>query len=269
MGSEMCIRDRHYVKEFNDGVKRLLEIAPTVNSVNDLESEDDVLEFVQAFRELIRVMNVLKTFSEFTFNDLYMEAQAFEDYKSKYLDIYDRTRNPSEAASIVNDVDFELELIHRDEINVSYILKLLAQLHKQADDPAKSADADATKQSITDLLSTEIQLRSKRELIERFINESMPSLPPNADIPEEFNAFWDTAKQSAFDDLCKKEDLDPDRIHLMIDNYNFTGREPLRDDVVASLKTKPKILDRANVIDRVTQLLVDFVKTFDDNLGDV
>lgn len=198
-----------------------------------------------------------------------LSSQAFEDYKSKYLDIYDRTRNPSEAASIVNDVDFELELIHRDEINVSYILKLLAKLHEESTDPKKKPDADGTRQSISDLLGTEIQLRSKRDLIERFINDSMPALGKNANIPDEFNAFWDAAKQKAFDNLCKDEDLDPARIHLMIDNYNFTGREPLRDDVVASLKTKPKILQRAAVIERVTRKVVEFVTTFDDALGDV
>lgn len=53
-----------------------------------------------------------------------MKEQQFEDFKRKYLDIFDRTRaEPGRAASIVKDIDFELELIHRDEINVSYILR--------------------------------------------------------------------------------------------------------------------------------------------------
>jgi type I restriction enzyme R subunit len=108
----------------------LLQIAPTVKSVDDLISEEDKLKFVQAFRELMRLKNILTSYSDFNWDDLPMNEQSFEDYKSKYLDIYDKVRSDHkvEKASILNDVDFELELIHRDEINVAYILKLIAKL---------------------------------------------------------------------------------------------------------------------------------------------
>ncbi len=78
----------------------------------------------------MRVRNVLNTFTEFDMEQTEMGDQEFEDYKSKYLDLYDRVRggNPKEKVSILNDIDFELELIHRDEINVSYILNLLSTL---------------------------------------------------------------------------------------------------------------------------------------------
>jgi type I restriction enzyme R subunit len=61
---------------------------------------------------------------------LAMPEQQFEDYKSKYLDLHEKVKqeNDKEKVSILEDVDFELELIHRDEINVTYILKLLANL---------------------------------------------------------------------------------------------------------------------------------------------
>ena len=74
--------------------------------------------------------NVLSCFTEFSFDDLAMNAQQFEDYKSKYLDLYDkvRTNRQKEKISILEDIDFELELIHRDEINVSYIIALLRNM---------------------------------------------------------------------------------------------------------------------------------------------
>jgi type I restriction enzyme, R subunit len=119
-----------YVSQFNQAFIQLLTIAPTVNSVNDLPGEEEQFEFIRAFRELMRVLNVLKTFTQFTFDDLSMSEQSFADYKSKYLDLYDRVKrdHQKEKVSILNDIDFELELIHRDEINVTYILKLLARL---------------------------------------------------------------------------------------------------------------------------------------------
>ena len=109
-----------YVRYFNKAFDKLLEITPTVDSVNELETEDDELEFIKAFRDLMRVKNVLSSFSDFNWDDLEMDEQTFEDYKSKYLDLHDKVRSDheKEKVSILDDVDFELELIHRDEINV-------------------------------------------------------------------------------------------------------------------------------------------------------
>jgi type I restriction enzyme R subunit len=88
------------------------------------------MAFVRAFRELMRLRNILTSFSDFSWDDLPMNAQSFEDYRSKYLDLYEKVRSDhqKEKVSILEDVDFELELIHRDEVNVAYILKLLARL---------------------------------------------------------------------------------------------------------------------------------------------
>jgi len=104
-----------YVKSFNDGFVNLLQITPTVDSVNNLVTEDDELKFIIAFRDLMRIKNVLTSFSDFKWNDLSMTEQQFEDYKSKYLDLHDKVKSEhaKEKVSILEDVDFELELIHR------------------------------------------------------------------------------------------------------------------------------------------------------------
>jgi type I restriction enzyme R subunit len=74
-----------YVAKFNQAFIALLQIAPTVNSVNNLQDEEKELEFIKAFRELMRLKNVLVTFTEFDFSDLSMTEQSFEDYKSKSI----------------------------------------------------------------------------------------------------------------------------------------------------------------------------------------
>ena len=115
-----------YTAKFDEAFEKLLEITPTANSVNELKTEDDELEFIKAFRDLMRKKN-LSAFSDFKWADLKMTEQQFEDYKSKYLDLYDKVKreHQKEKVSILEDVDFELELIHRDEINVAYIIQLL------------------------------------------------------------------------------------------------------------------------------------------------
>jgi type I restriction enzyme R subunit len=82
----------NYLEEFGQTLAHLKTLSPTVDSVNDLVDEDAKLEFVKAFREMMRTKNVLDSFSDFKFMDVSITEQSFEDYKSKYLDIYDSVK---------------------------------------------------------------------------------------------------------------------------------------------------------------------------------
>jgi len=116
-----------YAKYFNESLEKLIHIAPSIESVDLLISEEEQFEFVKAFRDLLRLKNILETFVDFSFDKLEIDEQTFEDYKSKYLDIYRKVKidNEKEKVSILDDVDFELELLTTDIINVDYILQLL------------------------------------------------------------------------------------------------------------------------------------------------
>jgi len=246
-----------YVKKFSQAFVGLLNVAPTINSVNDLVSEENELEFIKAFRELMRLKNVLTTFADFSFDDLVMNEQLFEDYKSKYLDLWQKvkTNHQKEKVSILEDVDFELELIHRDEINVTYILKLLANL--------KGSDQEKKRKEIIDLIAGEAQLRSKRELIEKFILENLPQVEDADDIPEAFEKYWNSEQITAFKKLCAEENLTPEKVDKIIDGYLFAEREPLRDEVLELIEgDKPSVLQRKTVGDRILNKILGFVDTF-------
>lgn len=248
-----------YVGQFNQAFIQLLTIAPTVNSVNELPSEEEQLEFIKAFRELMRVLNVLKTFTQFTFDDLSMSEQSFADYKSKYLDLYEQTKgqHQKEKVSILNDIDFELELIHRDEINVAYILKLLAKMKQGTPE-----ERERQRKSIVDLLSGDVQLRSKRELIEKFIQENLPHIEDPEDIADEFFAFWDEEQQAAIMELVKEENLDEAKTQKVISDYLFTEQKPLRDDIIDAMKERPSLRERGTTAERITARIMAFVETF-------
>ncbi len=253
-----------YVVKFNEAFARLQEIAPTIDSVNELPSEEEELVFVKAFRELMRLRNVLNTFTEFSFDDLAMPEQSFEDYKSKYLDLYDKVKvhQQKEKVSILGDVDFELELIHRDEINVSYILKLIASLKEAApDEQAKQEKA------IIDLVVGETQLRSKRELIEKFIRENLPLIEDPDNVPDEFETFWNQERVLALNQLSEEENLDTDKLQGIVDDYLYTEKKPLRDNVISAMNERPSLKERATVAERVTDRIVGFVRTFIDGIA--
>jgi type I restriction enzyme R subunit len=249
-----------YVKKFNEAFIALLQITPTVNSVNDLQTEDDELAFIKAFRDLMRIKNILTAFSDFKWEDLAMNEQLFEDYKSKYLDLYDKVKSDhqKEKVSILEDVDFELELIHRDEINVAYIIQLLIKLKSDT-----QKDVAQTEKEIFNLLNNEAHLRSKRELIEKFIEENLPVIEDSDDVPQEFEKFWNEEQLNAFADLVKEEKLNVDRTEKLIEDYLFAEREPLRDEVLELIEgDKPTLLERKKTGDRILTRILDFVETF-------
>ena len=253
------------VEKFNKGVEELKAITPTVNSVDGLVDEEAELRFIKAFRDLMRIRNVLVTFADFDETQLAMPGQEFEDYKSKYLDLYDkvRTATSKEKVSILDDVDFEVELIHRDEINVRYILQLLKVYHGVSD-----REREKIRKQIADLLGSEIKLRSKRELILEFIDSNMPNISDADIIGDEFDEFWTQKQREAFERLCQEEGIKAEDLQQIIADYLFTEQKPMPDTIIKMLDRKPKVLERRPIIERITQKILTFVDVFINGIGE-
>ena len=249
-----------YVKSFNEAALKLLEITPTIKSVDALESEEDEMAYIVAFRNLLRLKNILVTFTDFKWEDLTIGEQLFTDHISKYRDLYDKIKSDhqKEKVSILEDVDFELELIHRDEINVSYILQLIIKMKNKSQD-----DFTHMERAINNLLDTDSLLRSKRELIKKFIADNLPVIENSEDIPDEFEKFWDEEKQKAFMTFVKEENLSLDKTTNLIENYLFTEREPLRDEILDLIEgDQPSLLERKSTGERILNKIFQFVNTF-------
>ena len=253
-----------YIAKFNQAVADLHAIAPTVASVDDLPDEDAELAFVKQFRELLRLKNIITSFADFIDDDLAMPAQEFEDYKSKYLDIHDKVKKEStdEKTSVLDDVDFELNLIHRDEINVAYILNLLLNMAALNPEEAKKRQKE-----ILDLVVGEVQLRSKRALIEQFIQTHLPSLKPSSNVLAEFESYWNKHQIKALEQLCLEEQLIPEKFEAMMQKYIFANRLPRDQEIAESLSYKPRILERKTVLERVSAKIKHYVDTFIEGMG--
>lgn len=244
---------------FEEAYARLMALTPTPNSVNELVTEEDELEFAKAFRAIMRLKNILDSFTEFTFDDVPMTAQEFQDFSSKYLELNDKIRfnTQKQKVSILNEIDFEIELLHKDEINVTYIMKLLAQLKD-----AKPKDQEKQKKQILDLLAGDVTLRSKRELIEQFIENNLPKISNSETIESEFKDYWKVETKKALNNLSKAEALKPDKVENIINDFLFTGRMATEDEVIEALEKQPSVLQRETISNRITEKIKDFVKTF-------
>ena len=242
-----------YIKNFNEEVERLNQIIHDIKELDDNKDVEKQAEFVKSFRNMLRTMNKLKTFTEFTFDDLNIPEQDFEDYKSKYLDLHERTQNPLEKTSILNDIDFETELLRRDDINVEYIMNLLKDLNPQ------EPNFEKEKQFILDVMDRDTDLRSKLDLVEKFINENM--IETNENTEEKFGQFIEKEKHQAIDDLVKEEDLDQDQVMDIIQEYEFSGKikpQQIRESFNQKLKLKEKVTKTKSLTQRIKDMIDKF-----------
>ncbi len=248
-----------YVQQFNAAITHLRSIAQTPQDVDALPDEEAEKDFVEAFRQVLRLRNVLISFTEFSMEDVAIDAQTLENYRGKYLDIYDKTKNDhqKEKVSILDDIDFELELTRRDEVNVSYILRLIARM--VGADEEKQIEL---KRLINNTMSGSPELRSKREMIERFINGTLPDITESSDVESEFAEFVSEEQVRAFRDMCQDEGLDAEKAQALLDHYVSTGRIPRSHDLGEVLLTQPSVLTRASIIDRLKDRIVTFIETF-------
>ena len=254
-----------YVANFEEAVRALFEITPTVSSVDELLTEEDEAAFVMAFRNVMRIKNVLECFTEFSFEDLPMDEQSFADFSSKYQDLRDKViqDRAKEKVSILDDIDFEVELLTRDKINVSYIISLLRNLKN-----AEPAQRAKQRKAILDMLDSEVQLRSKRELIAKFIERHFDGISADANMGDEFDSYWEVEKREALVKLSQEEGIDPTGLEKVVGDFIFTEKVPIRNDVIGimQLEKKPKLKERAAVAERIINKIRDFVETFFDGV---
>jgi len=253
----------NYIESFGDYLKKLYEVAPTVESVDDFETNAQKEMFVRAFRGLLRIQNTLSSFVDFSFVDLDIDEQTFVDYKSKYLDLYDSTLNKKENVSVLNNIDFEIELIRRDKITVDYILNLIASLINSNEKLVKKK-----RKQISDLINSEITLRSKRELIEKFIDQRLEGLKDEDELIEAFDSFWADEKRKAFDKICAVEKLDKNKLQAIVEEFIYSGQAPsIRKNIMNAMLEQQTLLQRSSSVNRIVEKIEVFIETFTEKLA--
>ena len=244
-----------YVEKFKNIKNELEKLVPNVQDVDNLVDENDDLIFVQLFRELLRLMNRLNTFTEFDFNDLAITEDKFEGYKSKYLELYKDCADHPEKVSVLDDIDFEISLIRRDNINVAYILELLKNL-----DP-KSPSFVKDKDFIIKIVDDSIELRSKSELINKFIEKTVVPAGGDIDIDLEFEEYMDDEKSEEIKNFAQDENLDYDIINEVIEDYEFTGKMK-NNQIKKAIKEKLGLKERRSKITEIKFKIMGLVEKF-------
>ena len=247
-------------EKYNAAVAELLKIAPDPDKVLELPTEEQQLQYVKAFREVMRINAQLENFVEYDQDDTDLNKAEFQKHTSQYKYLYTNTRvvQPKDKVSVLNDVNFQLELIHKDTINVGYILNLLQSAVNNTDQKQKQK----YHAQVQDLLENNHTLYDKQELIQKFLDENIPRMITGQSVEEAFAQFWDVEKERAIDELCQKEAIKPEVFKQVIGKYEYTKRLPSREDVTDLPITRPKISERKTLMNTLVLKTRQFIDKF-------
>ena len=267
-------------QEYRTLATEFLQKYPTPGSIDFLQSENDKKNFVLAFRDIIRKHAEIQIYEDYSedADDLGLTEQQFNDYKSKYLDITVGFINPPVTPPVVaedpvpygsnqglEDIDFCLELLHSDIINVAYILELIADLDPYSD------DYSAKRQHIIDTMIKDAGMRGKAKLIDGFIKKNVDEDKENFmtgrnkadgtnELEERLNQYIVSERNKAICDLADEEQISSEVLNLYIKEYDYLQKEQpeiiqkaLREKHLGLIKTRKaltRILDRLRCIIR-------------------
>jgi type I restriction enzyme R subunit len=239
-------------REYYDEYSRLISELSSRFSPGDLPaSEKDQKEFVNLYNKILRLQNILKSFDDFNGNELLPE-RTFQDYQSTYLEVYSRLKNVvnGDKESIIDDLVFEIELVKQVEINVDFILILIRKLLG-----ASASQDKEIKAQISKTVLASYSLRSKKDLIERFVD----SINNDSDVEGDWRKFIAEQKKLELDQIITEENLNPIETEEFL-NKAFQDGE-LKTAGTAVIKLLPPknmfspnyehSIQKANVIDKL------------------
>lgn len=226
-----------YLSEYRKQVEDLRAICPTGDAAGYIQSEDEKRAYVLAFRKIVHTLATLKTFSKFDWEDLkvFLDEDEYETYKSWYLTFYDemKSEGPDKPTTILADIDFAVELVRTDKINVVYILNLLKEINRN--------DEDAMKQSV-DLILREIErsdnekLRYKTEIMKEFITMRFFELDPEEDIIKAYEEYEREALQAKMETFAQENELPSELIAELLNQYFCNGRNLTKEAIRQALE---------------------------------
>jgi len=189
-----------YFADYEEKVQELLAKFPLGERIVGEQAKKD---FIALFGAILRLQNILTSFDEFEGNEVMTERQG-QDYRSVYLDIYAdfRSAKDTDKEQILDDIVFEIELIKQVEINVDYILMLVAKFREAKGD---GEDVEIRAQ-ISRAVDSSPTLRNKKDLIENFVD----SVSASGEIDAEWRAYVETRRKAELDQIIEDEKLKPE-----------------------------------------------------------
>jgi type I restriction enzyme R subunit len=196
--------------EYKPGYAELIATLTTQYPLGQpIVGEEAEKDFIRLYGAILRLKNILTSFDNFEGNEILSERD-FQDYQSIYIDLYQKYRKGADGdkETINDDIVFEIELVKQIEVNIDYILMLVA---KYQESNCKDKTILTT---IDKAINSSIKLRSKKELIERFVEQVNVSTK----VDEDWRKFLQERKEADISAIIEEEKLKPEETRRFIDN---------------------------------------------------
>lgn len=205
-----------YYHGYMDGDKEVDGYADLVDKLQSsfpigvpVVSEKSKKDFIKLYGAILKARNILTAFDEFSGHEILSDRDV-QDYHSIYIDLYKefRDKNKHDVENINDDIVFEMELIKQVEINIDYILLLIKKYHEG------NTEDKEIKLNIYKAIDSSVELRNKKDLIEKFID----SMTVETDVDEDWRTFVNNKKVEELDRIVAEENLNKEATYRYVDN---------------------------------------------------
>lgn len=202
----------NHIDGYIELVTKLLNQFPTSSQI---VGEDNEKEFIKLFGHILKLRNILRCFDDFEGNNS-ISIRDLQDYQSVYIDLYQDYYKKSEIEKerINDDVIFEIELIKQVEVNIDYILMLVAKYHES------NCEDKNILININKSIDASVELRGKKDLIEGFVDQ----MTVKTDVDKDWNEFVEKQKGQDLEKIISDEKLKYNETKKFIENSFRDGK---------------------------------------------
>ncbi|ARQ96892.1 type I restriction/modification system, R subunit [Campylobacter lanienae NCTC 13004] len=246
--------DKKHIMGYEEKIAQLIQKYPPDEQIIGESAKRD---FIISFGSILRLRNILSSFDKFKGMEILSEED-FRDYLSEYEDLNDEFKSKSEdSESIKDDLVFEMELVRQLEVNIDYILMLVTKYHKS------NCKNQEIRSSIDKAIRASMSLRSKKDLIDGFINK----INADTDVMTDWAKFVKEQKESDLKDLIKDENLKESETRKFIDSSFRDGQVKTIGTDIEKILPPMGRFNGGNRNERKQAIIEKLLKFFDKYFG--
>lgn len=240
---------------YEERIAMLLQKYPLGVQIVGEKAEKD---FIVSIGNILRLRNILSSFDKFSGNEILSERD-FQDYTGMYVDLYQKykQKDDGEKESIKDDIVFEMELVKQVEVNIDYILMLVAKYHQS------NCEDKEILGTIDKAIKSSLALRSKKELIDGFISK----INADTNVMDDWGKFVKEQKEIDLKKIINDENLNEEETRKFLDNAFRDGQVKTNGTDIEKILPPMRRFGGGNRAEKKENIIVKVKKFFEKYFG--
>ncbi len=240
---------------YEERIAILIQKYPLGVSIIGEKAEKD---FIVSIGNILRLRNILSSFDKFAGNEILSERD-FQDYTGMYVDLYQKYKSlqNAEKESIKDDIVFEMELVKQVEVNIDYILMLIAKYHES------NCEDKEILGTIDKAIKSSLALRSKKELINGFIER----INTNTKVMDDWQRYVKEQEEKDLQKLIEEENLNEKETRKFLGNSFRDGQVKTNGTDIEKILPPMRRFGGGNRAERKQTIIEKILKFFEKYFG--